>query len=143
MTYSDLGYNLNLPVEDAATVALKCGGRGPTCVVNAGWFSKSIFPDFNFRVGLHGTAGYASTDHYAPRDMKMNAVKEGASNLLRRILGRKLHYLSYTYYYSSFYVILDLFFRSLVVGQEFPVDLKDQLKVMEIIDGVYRDRGGK
>lgn len=143
LAYSHLGYNLRLPVEDEATAVLKCKGKGPTCIVNVGWFSKSIFPDFNFRINAHGTAGFASTDCYAPRSMRAHAIKEGTLNLLRRVSRRKLHYLSYTYYYSSFYTILELFFESLNKGTGFPVDWRDQLKAMEIVDSVYGEHEGK
>jgi myo-inositol 2-dehydrogenase/D-chiro-inositol 1-dehydrogenase len=141
--YSNLGYRLNLPVEDVGTVMLKSKNHGTTCVVNVGWFSKSIFPDFNFRINLHGTVGYASTDHYAPRNLRVYAVKEGTLNFFRRILKRKLRYLSYTYYYSSFYQVLELFFETLNKGAEPPISLEEQLDVIRIIDSVYRQHGVK
>ena len=143
VTYSNLGHMLNLPVEDAATVILKSRNHATTCVVNVGWFSKLIFPDFNFRVNVHGTVGYDSTDRYAPRNLRVHAVKEGASNILRRILNRKINYLSYTYYYSSFYRVLELFFETLSQGMESPIPLEEQLDVIRIIDSVYSQHGLK
>lgn len=135
--YSNLGYKLNLPLEDTATVVLESNNTAATCVVNVGWFSKSIFPDFNFRINLHGTAGYDSTDRYAPKNLRLYAVKEGLSNFLRRILQRKLNYLSYTYYYSSFYKILELFFDMIKKGSETPIPLEEQLEVIRIVDSIY------
>jgi len=143
VAYSDLGYRLNLPLEDAGTVILKSKNHSTTCVVNVGWFSKSIFPDFNFRININGTVGYDSTDRYAPRDLRIHAVKEGTLNLLRRLLKRKMHYLSYTYYYSSFYRVLELFFEALNQGTELQVSLEEQLDVIRIIDSVYRQQGVK
>jgi len=143
IAYSNLGYTLNLPVEDAGTVMLESKNHGTTCVVNVGWFSKSIFPDFNFRISINGTVGYDSTDRYAPRDLRVHAVKEGTLNFLRRILKRKMHYLSYTYYYSSFFHVLELFFEALRQGAELPVSLEEQLDVIRIIDSVYRQQGVK
>lgn len=143
LAYSNLGYRLNLPVEDAGTVMLESKNHGTTCAVNVGWFSKSIFPDFNFRINIHGTVGYDSTDRYAPRDLRIHAVKEGTLNLFRRILKRKIRYLSYTYYYSSFYEVLELFFESLKNGAELPISLEEQLGVIRIIDSVYSQNGVK
>ncbi len=73
-----------------------------------------------------------------PLTQIVNAVKEGALNLMRRAAGKKLNYLSYTYYYSSFYNIMNLFFDALKNGSEFPISLDEELNVMQIIDSAYR-----
>jgi myo-inositol 2-dehydrogenase/D-chiro-inositol 1-dehydrogenase len=138
VTYSSLGYKLNLPIEDTAIIVLKSKDDNVTCTVNVGWFSKSIFPDFNFRINIHGTAGFDSTDRYSPGNPRVYAAKAGMLNVLRKILHRKLHYLSYTYYYSSFYTILDLFFQAVKNGTELPISLEKQLDVIEIVDSVYK-----
>ncbi|MEM3443164.1 MAG: Gfo/Idh/MocA family oxidoreductase [Candidatus Bathyarchaeia archaeon] len=138
LEYSGLGYRLNLPVEDAATVVLGSERTSTKCIVNVGWFSKSVFPGFNFRVNIHGTVGYDSTDRYAPKNPHIYAVKEGVLNFLRKISLRKINYLSYTYYYSSFYKILEVFFDAIKYGAEFPVSLEGQLEVTRIIDEAYR-----
>ena len=52
---------------------------------------------------MHGTVGFDSTDRYIPSDPVVNAIKEGVYNLMRRIAMKKPSYLTYTYYYSSFY----------------------------------------
>jgi len=139
--YSSLGYRFNLPVEDTAVVMLESGKTSAKCVVNVGWFSKMIFPDFNFRVNIHGTVGYDSTERYAPKNLRIHAVKEATLNFLRKVFGRKVHYLSYTYYYSSFYEVLKTFFEMLKQGIESPISLERQLGVMRIIDEVYRQHG--
>jgi predicted dehydrogenase len=136
--YSRLGYRFELPVEDGAMVVLRSEKSNVNCCVNVGWFSKTIFPDFNFRVNLHGTVGYKSTDLYTPKNLRVHAVKAGADNFLRRITGKKLKYLSYTYYYHSFYHILELFCNSIQNDTELPISLKEELDVMKIIDGIYK-----
>jgi predicted dehydrogenase len=138
VAYSDLGHQLHLPVEDDGTIVLDSKNGNAKAVVNVGWFSKSIFPDFNFRVTMHGTVGFDSTDRYLPANPKVFAIKEGVVNLLRRIAQRRVSFLSYTYYYASFYKIMELFFDSLKRGEDFPVDLEQQLKVMRIIDSAYQ-----
>jgi myo-inositol 2-dehydrogenase/D-chiro-inositol 1-dehydrogenase len=137
VTYSTLEHRLNLPIEDGGTIVLKSKNQDITCVVNAGWFSKSIFPDFNFRINIHGTVGYDSTENYSPKDLRVHAVKEGIRNIFRKVLQRKPHYLTYTYYYSSFYTVLKLFFETLKDGTEMPVSITKDLDVIRIIDTVY------
>ncbi len=141
VSFSQLGHKMNLPVEDAGTVVLHSKDCDLDCIVNVGWFSKSIFPDFNFRLNLHGTVGFDSTDRYIPADAKMNAFKEGVKNIARRITFQKPNYLSYTYYYESFYTIMRLFFDSLKNGSEFPVSLPQQLDVVRIIESAYKQNG--
>lgn len=137
VAYSSLRHTLNLPVEDAGTIILKSKNHDLTCVVNAGWFSRSIFPDLNFRVNIHGTAGYDSTDRYRPRDLRVNAAKEGVRNIIRRVLLKKPLYLTYTYYFSSFYTMLNLFFDALKHGTELPISVEKELDVIRIIDAAY------
>jgi predicted dehydrogenase len=139
--YANIGHSMNLPVEDSGTVFLKSKNGNCNCVVNAGWFSKSIFPNFNFRVNLHGTAGYDSTSNYIPSDAIANALKQGLTNMARKLAFKKMNYLSYTYYYASFYKILDLYFESLRKGTDFPVELDKQLDVIRIIESAYKFNG--
>lgn len=134
--YSKFMYRYNLPVEDAATLVLKTKS-GIRCTVNVGWFSKMIFPNFNFRMNFHGTVGYTSTDHFAPRNMYVNAMKAGMKNFVRKISARSPEYLSYTYYYASFYEILDEFISSLLSDKENPIPLEEQLHVLKILDAAY------
>lgn len=140
--FSVLGHRFGLPVEDAATVVLKSTKTGIRCSLNVGWFSKMIFPNFNFRVNLHGTVGYVSTDRFAPKNLYLHAAKEGTINLLRRVTGKKINYLSYTYYYASFAKILDQFFESVKNGLEMPVRLQEQLSVVKTLDRAYEQSEG-
>jgi predicted dehydrogenase len=139
--FSTLGYRFNLPIEDSAIAVLKSPKTGVSCVVNVGWFSKMIFPNFNFRINLHGTVGYVSTDKFVPRNPYFHAMKEGTSNLLRRIMGRKVHYLSYTYYYASFAEILNQFFEGIRTNRQPSVSCEEQLSVIKTIEGIYRQNG--
>ena len=138
--YSALKYRYNLSIEDAATLVLS-SRNGVRSSLNVGWFSKMLFPNFNFRVNMHGTVGYISTDHYAPKNMYVHAVKEGMKNFLRRITARRIDYLSYTYYYSSFVDVLNDFIDNVKKGTNSPVDLIDQLSVMKILDDAYKMNG--
>ena len=139
--YSNLGYRFNLPVEDSATAVLESKQTSTKCMMNVGWFSKMIFPDFNFRVNIHGTVGYDSTDIYTPNNLRIHAVKEGTLNFFRKMVRKKIHYLSYTYYYSSFYRALEHFFDTVKQGVDSPISLEGQLEVIRIIDDIYRQSG--
>jgi predicted dehydrogenase len=138
VAFSILENKLHLPVEDAGTVVLKSKSSNATAIVNIGWFSKMIFPEFNFRLNMHGTVGYDSTDRYLPTNPVIYAVKEGALNLMRKVARKRLNYLSYTYYYSSFYTILNSFLDAVKNGSDIPISLEDQLNVMRIIDSAYQ-----
>jgi predicted dehydrogenase len=138
--FSALKYRYNLDIEDAATVVLK-SREGVRCTLNVGWFSKMLFPNFNFRLNFHGTVGYVSTDDYTPSNLYIHAMKEGLKNFFKRLMFQKPDYLSYTYYYSSFTRILSQFFDSVENGFESPVNLDDQLSILKCIDDVY-NKGG-
>jgi len=138
--YSAIDNRYNLDIEDAATILLK-SNSGTRCNVNVGWYSKMLFPNFNFRVNVHGTVGKTSTDEFAPRNMYINAVKEGIKNGLRRITFQRLEYLSYTYYYASFYNILEDYIDSLQKGIQSPISIDEQLLVMKTLDRVYNMAG--
>jgi len=139
--FSTLGYRFGLPIEDSATAVLRSPETGVRCIVNTGWFSKMIFPSFNFRINLHGTVGYASTDRFAPKNLYLHAVKEGTLNLFRRAIGTKVQYMSYTYYYASFAEVLSQFLESITRGMQLPVLLDEQLAVMKTIESVYKQNG--
>ena len=136
--YSWLVHRFNLPVEDGAMVVFRSEKSGVNCCVNVGWFSKTSFPDFNFRINLHGTVGYKSTDDLAPKNLRGYAIKAASLNLLRRIMGKKLNYLAYTYYYQSFFQILELFCDAIQNDTELPISLKEEIDVLKIIDDSYK-----
>jgi len=139
--FSTLGYRFGMPIEDSATVVLRSPKTGVRCIVNAGWFSKMIFPNFNFRINLHGTVGYVSTDRFSPKNLYFHAMKEGALNLFRRAIGKSVQYLSYTYYYASFTKVLHQFFESIKKDVQLPVLLEEQMAVIKTIESVYRQNG--
>ena len=131
-----LEYRYNLDIEDAATVVLN-SHEGVRCTLNVGWFSKMLFPNFNFRLNFHGTVGYISTDDYTPSNPYIHAMKEGMKNFFKRLIFQKPDYLSYTYYYSSFTRILNQFFDTIEKGSESPVCLNEQLSILKCIENIY------
>jgi len=135
--FSRLGYKFNLPVEDGAIVMLSSSGSSAKGIINVGWYQKSTFPKYNFRVILHGNAGFLSSDDLVPRNLYFHALKEGSKNFLRRIVGKKICPLSYTYYYESFYKELEHFFDCVSKDFDPLVSATDGLKTVEIIQEAY------
>jgi len=138
LSYSTLGHGYNLPIEDSATLVLRSTKTGTRCVMNVGWFSRIIFPRFNFRVNMHGTNGYISTDQFAPRNFYLNSAKEALSNIAKRVTGRKINLLSYTYYYNSFAKVLENFFDDVTKDEDSSVSLDGQIEVIKLIEDAYK-----
>jgi len=134
--YSHLIHRYNLPIEDGAIVILR-SASSTKGIINVGWYQQTIFPKYNFRVILHGTAGYLSSDSFVPHNLYSHAVKEGVKNIARRIVGKKIRYLSYTYYYESFYKELVEFYNCIKNDCDPPVTAVDGLKTVEIIQSAY------
>jgi predicted dehydrogenase len=127
-----------LPVEDGAIALLQADGSSTKGIVNVGWYQKSLFPQFNFRAIAHGSAAYLSTDELIPRNIYRYAVQEGMKNILRRVVGKKITPLSYTYYATAYYKELKQFFESVADDRDPPVTCEDGLKTMEAIEEAYK-----
>jgi myo-inositol 2-dehydrogenase/D-chiro-inositol 1-dehydrogenase len=136
--YAHLGYRYHLPYEDSAIVVLHSKKGSTKGALNVGWFSKAIFPQFDFHMLLHGTAGFISTDNYAPRNLYLHAAKEGTKNVLRKLVGRKIHPLTYTYYYASYVKELQHFFDCIKNNSEPSVTIENAQKNVEIIEQIYQ-----
>jgi len=133
-----LDHKYNLPVEDGAIMILSSTESSTRGIVNVGWYQQAIFPKFNFRVIIHGNAGFLSSEDLTPRSFLLNALKEGSKNILRRALGKRIRPLSYTYYYESFFKALKHFFE---ISDNNPGPLasaSDGLKNIELITEAYK-----
>jgi len=135
--FSHLDYKFSLPVEDGAILILRSSDCSAKGIVNVGWYQRTIFPKYDFRVILHGNAGYLSSDDLVPHNLYLHAAKEGTKNFLRRVVGRKIRPLSYTYYYESFYRELVHFFDGVENDSDPLVSAVDGLKIVELIHKAY------
>jgi predicted dehydrogenase len=136
--FSSLDYKFNLAVEDGAIVVLQAEGSSAKGIINIGWYEKTIFPQYDFRAILHGASGFISSDDLVPHNLYIHAVKEGIKNIFGRIAGRRVHLLSYTYYYEQFYKEMAEFFDCIKKGFEPSVTAVDGLKTVEIIHEAYK-----
>jgi myo-inositol 2-dehydrogenase/D-chiro-inositol 1-dehydrogenase len=133
-----LDYKFNLPMEDAAIVVLESCDSSTKGIINTGWFQKSVFPEFNFRAILHGNAGFLSSENLAPKNIYIHAIKEGTKNLLRKVIGKKIRPLSYSYYYTQYYKELKHFFNCVKDDSNPSVSATDGLKTIELIEEAYK-----
>jgi len=139
--FSCFSYKFNLPMEDGAIVILRSCDSDTRGIVNVGWFQKSVFPKYNFRMVLHGCAGYISSDDIVPKNIYFHAIKEGTKNILRKAIGKKIKPLSYSYYYEAYYKELQHFFDCIRDDLDPSVSAIDGLKTMEIINEAYENFG--
>jgi predicted dehydrogenase len=135
--FSRLDHKFNLPVEDGAIIILRSSNSNIKGIINVGWYQKTIFPRYDFRVIIHGNAGYVSSDELVPRNLYSHAVKEGTKNLLRRIVGKKIRTLSYTYHYESYYKELKHFFDCVRNDLNPTISAMDGLKTVELVEDAY------
>jgi predicted dehydrogenase len=135
--FSHLIHRYNLPVEDGAIVILhsRSSVKG---IINIGWYQQTIFPKFNFRVLLHGTAGYLSSDSFVPRNPYSHAIKVGLKNIARRAVGKRIRFLAYTYYYEPFYKEMAHFFDCIKNDSEPSISAVDGLRTVETIEQAYK-----
>jgi predicted dehydrogenase len=136
--FASLDHKFSLPVEDGAVLVLRTLDGLTKGIINVGWYQRTIFPQFDFRVVLHGTAGYVSSDEFVPKNMYFHAIKEGTKNILRKLVGKKIKPLSYTYYYESYYKELKHFFDCLKHDLDPSTSAIDGLKTIELIDQAYK-----
>ena len=138
---AQLGHMFNLDQEDTATVIVK-SKSGTQGVINAGWFSHVVFPRLDFRIVAHGTSGFLNTDELRPASLYLHAAKEAIRNLGRRLIGKPLNLLSYTYYFESYVTAVKTFVNCLRTGTAFPVSLDQQIHVLDCIEEAYRRGNG-
>lgn len=136
LEYAQLGNRYNLPYEDSATLILKSSKTSTRGIVNLGWFSRSVFPKFDFRVMLHGTADYSSTEDFMP-NIYLNAMKEGLRSLWRKTTHKKIKPLAYTYYYHSYFKELNHFFKCINIDEEPMTSPQETLKTLMTIEKGY------
>jgi len=135
--YSNLDHKMNFPMEDGAIIVLQALDSETKGILNMGWYQKTIFPRFNFRTILHGDSGYLSSSELIPRNLYMHAAKIGIKNFLKKISGQTITPLSYTYYYDSYYKILDHFLSCIKEDADTDITVEDGLKTVKLIKEVY------
>ena len=137
--FSSLEHKFNLPIEDGAIVVLRSLKNSVRGIVNVGWYQKTTYPQFDFSIKLHGSAGYVSYSDFAPGSLYSHAVKEGTKNIFRRIAGRKIRTMSYTFYYEAFYDEMESFLECVNSDSKPLVTAIDGLRTVELIESAYEN----
>lgn len=139
LLFSRLNHKFNLPVEDGATLILASERSSTVGIVNVGWFQKAVFPNLNFRMILHGTVGYLSSEDLAANNVYVYAAKQGFKNFIRRIIGNKIRPLSYSEIFESYYKELSHFLNYVKddLTQFKGATHIDGLKAVETIEEAY------
>lgn len=126
-----------LPYEDSAIAVLRSNKTSTKGVINVGWFSRSIFPAFDFRVAFHGTNNFISSEQLTPNNLYIHAAKEALKNFARKLLRKKINPLTYTYYFSSYAKELFYFFDCINKDVEPMCTTEEALETMKVIDKCY------
>lgn len=138
LLFSHLGHKYNLPLEDSAIAMIQSHDSLVKGIVHVGWYEQLIFPQHDFRVILHGDYNHISTSHFEPNNIYTYAAKEGVKNLFRKIMGKKIKPLAYSYYLEGFHKELRHFFNCIKNDLEPSVLAVDGLKTIEVIEEAYR-----
>jgi predicted dehydrogenase len=141
--FSSLEHKFNLAVEDGAIVMLRSLNSSVRGIINVGWYQKTTYPQFDFNMVLHGSSGYLSINDFRPKNLYSHAIKEGTKNILRRLAGRKIRPMSFTYYYESFYDELVSFFDCINADSTPQVTATDGLRTVELIESAYKNSHSK
>lgn len=139
--FCNLSHRFNLPVEDGAVLILNSRDSSTRGIINLGWYQKTSFSKFDFRVILHGTAGFLSSDERA--NPYTHAIKEGTKNILRRLVGKDIQPLSYSETLEAYYKEIKHFLTSIRNDTEPLVSSRDGLKTIEIIESIYSLKRGE
>jgi len=139
--YSSLSHKFDLPMEDGAIVILGSPQSSVRGIINVGWYQKSSFPNFNFRMILHGTAGFLTSDLLRP-NLYFHAAKEGAKNILRRLVGKSIRPLSYSEIFEAYYKELEHFFSCVREDAQPLISSLDGLEATKLIESIY-DRSSR
>jgi len=141
VVFAALDHKFNLPIEDGAIVMLQSQESSTKGIINIGWYEKTIFPQYDFHVTLHGSSGFISSDDLVPRSLYRHAAKEGIKNILGRIIRRKIRPLAYTYYYEQYYKEMVEFLNCVENDSSPSVTALDGLRTVELIDAAYKFQG--
>jgi len=136
--YVEMTKRLDLPYEDSCLTILKT--KNTKGFLNVGWYCMNPGMKEDFRVILHGTAGYLTTDDYNP-EIYFNALKEGFKNILRRFAGRRIHPLAYYPFMSSYFKTLSIFLKCVEKEETPPISGKEALNVVSILEVIYNEQG--
>ena len=128
---------LDLPYEDVACVQLRAVERDTIATVQCGFFQWEDPPEVNCSVRFEGIVDSIESADHTPEHFPLYAAKSAATNLARSLLGGEPNYLEPTYYYRAHYRALTEFLAALRTGRPAPVDARDGVRTIELVEAAY------
>lgn len=141
---ADVDSQLDVPVEDAATLVLRSRETGTTVTMHCGSYQWEDVSEFNMSFRLEGVTGTLDSEEHVPDSFYGNAAQAAVKNVARRLTGSEPEYFAPTYYLQAYYVALREFIDAIRRGEEPPVSGRDGLRTLELVERAYdladRDR---
>lgn len=134
---AEMDTQLELPVEDAATVLLESEKTGTRVTLHCGSYQWEDDADFNMQFRLEGLTGTLDSDEHSPENFYGHAARAAAQNLRRRLTGDDPVYYAPTYYLQAYYVALEEFLDAVRNGEQPPVSGEEGLRTIELAEAAY------
>lgn len=134
---ADMDSQIDVPVEDSATVLLRATETDTRITLHCGSYQWEDDDEFNLTFRLEGLTGTLDADEHLPDSFYGNAAKSAVSNVARRLAGREPEYFGPTYYLGAYYAALRDFLDAVRAGETPPVDGHDGLRAVELAEAAY------
>ncbi|KAB1189942.1 gfo/Idh/MocA family oxidoreductase [Haloferax sp. MBLA0076] len=134
---ADIGSQLSIPVEDAATVLLRSQETGTVVTMHCGSYQWEELPEINMSFRLDGVAGVLDNRDYVPKNFYANAARSATENVFKRLRGEHPNHYGPTYYLQAHYEALDDFFGAIRAGEKPPVDGEVGRRTIELAESAY------
>ena len=129
---------IDVPVEDAATVFLRAVETDTRITLHCGSYQWEDDDEFNLTFRLEGLTGTLDAEDYRPGFYR-NAATSAAKNVVRRLLGDEPDYYAPTYYLQAYYAALADFVDAVRTGETPPVSGRDGLRAVELVEAAYEE----
>lgn len=138
---ADVGSQLDVPVEDAATVLLRSRETDTRVTLHSGSYQWEDDAEFNMSFRLEGVSGTLDVRDHLPESFYGHAARAAVRNVARRLRGDDPAYYAPTYYLQAYYVALREFLDAVRAGEEPPVSGRDGLRTVELAEAAYDAAG--
>ncbi|AFK21332.1 Gfo/Idh/MocA family oxidoreductase (plasmid) [Haloferax mediterranei ATCC 33500] len=134
---ADVGSQLSIPVEDAATVLLRSQETGTVVTMHCGSYQWEELPEINMSFRLDGVAGVLDNRDYLPKNFYTSAARSATENVFKRLRGEDPNHYGPTYYLQAHYEALADFFGAIRAGEKPPVDGEVGRRTIELAESAY------
>ena len=128
---------LELPVEDAATVLCRSAETGTVATLHCGTYQWEELPEVNMGLRLEGVAGTLDSRDHVPDNFHAHAARSALSNLRARFGRTAPEPFEPTYYLRAHYDALSAFLDAIRAGESPPVDGAAGRRAVELAEAAY------